>query len=291
MNQLDSAGWPTLGTRAPRELAPARLIAHWAAQIPAAVAATLADKQPDDSHTSLEWLSETGSLAGTTVRLSERRYRMALAIGGLELLLLADTGSVLARQPLTGMTLKEGLHWATSTLAQHSGAPGPELTLPAYDMPRHAVAKGAAFTLDSSASTELARWYAASARVLGKLARDTPGASAVRCWPHHFDIATLVSLEPGATGEDAPSIGIGMTPGDGSYPEPYFYVTPWPYPKDPTPEDLPSGGIWHRKGWFGAVLTGSTLIEGTDQEGRARGFIQAAIEAAKILISKQGSKS
>ena len=42
----------------------------------------------------------------------------------------------------------------------------------------------------------------------------TPHASEVRCWPHHFDIATLIEVV-GATGaEPAHTIGAGMGPGD-----------------------------------------------------------------------------
>ena len=62
------------------------------------------------------------------------------------------------------------------------------------------------------------------------------GAPVVRCWPHHFDMATLFNL-----GEDR-SIGVGFSPGDESYDEPYFYCTPWP-PPDQTGMTV----IWH--GW------------------------------------------
>jgi hypothetical protein len=38
---------------------------------------------------------------------------------------------------------------------------------------------------------ELAHWFGNSAAVLTEL-RSRTGSSEVRCWPHHFDIATLV---------------------------------------------------------------------------------------------------
>ena len=47
------------------------------------------------------------------------------------------------------------------------------------------------------------------------------------CWPHHFDIATLVKLEDGQPA-NARSIGVGVSPGDEYYAQPYVYVSPWP---------------------------------------------------------------
>jgi hypothetical protein len=44
-----------------------------------------------------------------------------------------------------------------------------------------------------------------------------------------------------------------MTPGDEANHEPYYYVTPWPYPKEPPTPSL-TRGAWHTAGWFGAVL-------------------------------------
>lgn len=55
------------------------------------------------------------------------------------------------------------------------------------------------------------------------------------------------------------SVGVGLSPGDSGYPEPYVYVTPWPYPTGELPA-LP-WGHWHTEGWTGAVLRGSALVQ------------------------------
>jgi len=49
-------------------------------------------------------------------------------------------------------------------------------------------------------------------------------ASDVLCWPHHFDIATLVTFASDR------SSSVGLSPGDGSYDEPYYYVNVHPQP-------------------------------------------------------------
>jgi hypothetical protein len=74
------------------------------------------------------------------------------------------------------------------------------------------------------------------------------GPGAVRCWPHHFDIATLLSLGRGDP-EGAAAIGIGMSPGDAYYPQPHFYISPWPappadaLPRPPIPGQLAHPGL------------------------------------------------
>jgi hypothetical protein len=52
-------------------------------------------------------------------------------------------------------------------------------------------------------------------------------ASEVRCWPHHFDLGSLIVVETSADGELTKSIGIGLSPGDEAHAEPYFYVSPF----------------------------------------------------------------
>lgn len=96
-------------------------------------------------------------------------------------------------------------------------------------------------------------------------------ASPVRTWPHHFDMATLVKVEGNPDPELAKSIGVGLSTGDETYQEPYFYVTPWPYPdrEKPLPE-LPAGE-WHaadRTGPFADNLHTPGCTWGSEDENK-----------------------
>jgi hypothetical protein len=82
---------------------------------------------------------------------------------------------------------------------------------------------------------------------------------------------------------------VGLSPGDSSYAEPYFYVTPWPYPESPALPQLPAGAAWHRTGWFGAVLTGTAIfrdVEGTlpRRAEIVREFLDVASRASAALL-------
>ncbi|HEV2722836.1 MAG TPA: hypothetical protein VG323_22620, partial [Thermoanaerobaculia bacterium] len=133
-------------------------------------------------------------------------------------------------------------------------------------MPYHAVKDGAPFSLREPQSFEaLSNCYAEAARLLTAIHDD------VRCWPHHFDIATLLEFDGGK------SIGAGLSPGDDSCDEPYWYVNHHP----PTSRrDLPAlagGGTWNTSGWVGAILPWS-------HGGDAQAFLDSAVAASRRLL-------
>jgi hypothetical protein len=263
--------WESVGTVAPQGLGRARLELHWAAQIVSAAGATLLEPRPDASHTNLGW--ERGMLTGHPIARASGR-RAALRFADLAIVVVEASGEEGRSLPLTGKTLDEGTAW----LAHELGCKA--LARPVHDLPDHAVSGGAAFAgEDAPARVELARWMGDADDVLRAIARENEGASDVRCWPHHFDIATLLALGGDRT------IGVGLSPGDGSYAEPYFYVTPWPYPKRGT--TLPSlpFGQWHIEGWTGAVLVGSSLarVAPEEQERAASDMLRAAIHGSMAL--------
>jgi hypothetical protein len=84
----------------------------------------------------------------------------------------------------------------------------------------------------------------------------------VRGWPHHFDLAALHVLDPEKDPEEARSVGAGLSPGDESYAEPYFYVSPWPAPEPAALPALPGGAHWHTDGFTSAVLSSSAIVDG-----------------------------
>jgi hypothetical protein len=147
------------------------------------------------------------------------------------------------------------------------------------------VAHGGAFDAPSVELEELARWFSVAWQILSELAHEETGSSPVRIWPHHFDTAFLLPI---SGGDGSRSIGVGMSPGDQSYAEPYWYVTPWPYPSDSQGLSLEGGGAWHEQGWFGAVLRASSLA-GDDpgaQKRRVNAFLRSALSASRKLLSR-----
>ena len=204
---------------------------HWAAQLPAA-ASRLLTPSADYSHTNLlvegECLQGRPLPDGRRAGLIPRTLTLTLGQASLE---------------LAGHTLSDGLAWLSAEL-------GHDLSLLEHDLPERP--RDAPFKR-YGAEGQLQAWFVAAQAALSQLAA-AHGGSEVRLWPHHFDIATLVELDPGGA-ESARSINVGLSPGDGAYPEPYWYVTPWPWPADQVP--TLSVGHWHTAGFSAAVLPAS----------------------------------
>jgi hypothetical protein len=262
-------------------LARARVTAHWAAQAVAAAGATLAVSAPDASHTSLVWLEEHGAVAGA--QIEPTNCRAALRLPDLHLLVLDATNAIVAETALEQRTLADAIAWLGVEIGRARSRPIVELARPHHDLPEHPAGTGATFALEPLRAREaLARWFSDAWRILSLLSAETPGRPPLRIWPHHFDTAFLIALS--GAGESSVSIGVGMSPGDASYDEPYWYVTPWPYPQGSQGLRLEGGGAWHEQGWFGAVLRASTLATDDEPTGSTEQFLRSGIAACRRLL-------
>jgi hypothetical protein len=99
-------------------------------------------------------------------------------------------------------------------------------------------------------------------------------------------MATLVILNDTNDPETTTSIGVGMSPGDQYYDQPYFYLTSWPFAAKDKLEQL-SFGVWHEKDWLGAVLPAETLLEMTDpvqQQKRVYTFYKEGLDQLVLQL-------
>lgn len=276
--------WETLGAVDPCELTDARLQLHWAAQAAAGVGKLLLPHQPDYGEQSFQWLAGPRALAQGVV---EGRFRSAVRPWPAALLLLDGEGFTLAELPLEGCTVDAAYAWMQAEVELLLGCSlEMPLECPGEDFPAHPVGMGAMFCTAGPGFAELGRYYADADRALRAVAGRNPGASPVRCWPHHFDIATLILLDAGEDAERARSIGVGLSPGDGGIPEPYFYVLPWPAPPTDALPEL-AGGRWQTLGWVGAVLEASDFAgagSNGSQARRVEAFLDSAVAGCRRLL-------
>lgn len=281
--------WQNLGSVSPGLLLDTRLELHWAVQLIGTVPLAVLEATPDFSHANLGWIANQATFVTRQIG-SSPSVRLGLALREFALTILDAEDRVMDDLSLGGTTLEEGYGWIVEMMDRHgiSDLDPDQLPRPDDTFPDHAVSGGAAFTGgDPAARAELARWYDNALLVFSEIVRDTEAASPVRTWPHHFDIATVITLEAAPDPEKTRSMGIGMSPGDSSYGEPYLYVTPWPYPDDSEVPSMNGNGAWHTEGWIGAVLTGSRLMEGAadrlTQLERTRSFLRSATVAVRTL--------
>jgi hypothetical protein len=282
--------WFFLGRLDPKWLIEARLQLHYAIQLIAAAGDALIPPAPDFSHSSLSWevINDTPMFVGAVIP-ADQPFQVALEPSMMTLSLLDAQRGPVAALSLPGKTLQEGFGWLRQEIALR-GAAADTVVFLDYpdDFPKqHPIAAGATFATGMDTSLqELAYYYADTHYLLQQIRREIPAASPIHIWPHHFDMACLIEL-PGQKNGEAISIGVGLSPGDGSYSEPYWYISPWPYPD---PSQLPAlavGGFWHTQHWVGAILTGTQASAfGSEQAEQTLAFIRSAIQACqKVLLS------
>ena len=254
----------------PTTLCAARALAHRGAQWPTRAARANLDPVPDDSHSALAWHAEKAAFLSQPLKGG---VQVGLRVGVLELLF--SKGKDTEAFSLATNTESEVAAWLDGKLAEAGLKPASGTKLP-YDMPSLSFARAVD---EGPHLAALAAWFAAGAQVLeeqrAKYKRYRPGPS--RCWPHHFDLAMVVDLDP-AKAKDARAIGIGLSPGDDYYAQPYFYLSPYPNPGTDDLPALPPAGRWHTREFFGAVATGVDLLALPDPGAGLNAILDAAFE-------------
>ncbi len=274
-----TSDWTRVGTVPPAALVDARLQLHHAAQIAVSVAISYLAARPDDSHTALSWIAPLRALATEPIPAT-RPLRIALRVEDLTLQVIDEPGVATRSFALPGHTVADAHAWLGEVLAQAALDPARLTARKHYTIPSHPVMSGAAFSPGAAELRELANYWSNAAGLLAALAYATDGSGPALTWPHHFDVATLIQL-PGAGGR---TIGVGQSPGDDSYAEPYWYVGPYPYPPITALPPLAGSGHWHTKGWVGAALPASDYVSASDQRSQVTAFIDSAVSASRQLL-------
>jgi hypothetical protein len=271
-----------------RRLSEARLQAHYAVQWLARAARAYVPPQPDDEHTNLGW---DGALHGFTTHPLKDGAWLSLKITDLTLALHVGEGRTHVQSfSLDGRSDAQARQWLSKQLGAQ-GLDAHALDAPSpYEMPVHAISQGAAYGPAglSDAFNELAAWFGNAALLLGSIQRQMIGrklaASPARCWPHHFDLATLTTFparNPDATGY----VGAGLSPGDEYYDEPYFYVSVYPEPDPAALPSLPTLGHWHLRDFVAAVATAHKIVAAKNQQTETDQFLRAAVDGAIKVLS------
>ena len=138
------------------------------------------------------------------------------------------------------------------------------------------------------AVAEVLRLYGNADAILTRLSEIVGDSEAPVTWPHHFDLASLVTIERDPSGNALRTIGIGLAPPDSVSTEGYWYVSPWSKHKLPAAADanwdkLPIG-TWHGRNngmpmaMLPVGLTSSTE-DPAEQHQRTASFLASAFQS------------
>ncbi|NEQ48322.1 MAG: hypothetical protein F6K00_34240 [Leptolyngbya sp. SIOISBB] len=287
---VESIAWRPVGAVDPCSLVEARNQAHHALQIPALAAIAFVPPRDDFSHINFGWLDQHSAFVSHPIPTAQDSVQFGLRLADLTLLILVS-GELHLIYPMHGRTHQEATDWLVAEAAKW-GLPTDKFNdhAPA-DMPYHPVANGSAYDVESHAQAmaEFCNYYGNANLVLARV-RETyldihPGPNEIRMWPHHFDIAVLVTMEAGDP-ETAKAFGFGFEPGDHTCEQPYFYTYPWP--RSQRPEALPglSLGAWTEPGtWLGTWLKGEAIaqIPAADQQAKVEAYLREGADQCRMV--------
>ena len=271
---------------APDALGNGRIVVHNAVQIAALAALANLQPRPDYSHTALQWDTDIGGFQTENIHSQNGPVRIRVTLTPLTMSVVHD-GDPTVAQKLDDVAETDCIAWLDAALVGYGLHTASSVRHP-FKLPSDVVA----LTHFGSAGLEaeimaLAAWYDCANRQLHAFADKNrnlvPGPGPVYCWPHHFDIATYVSLAAGDP-EHTAGVGIGMSPGDKSYGEPYFYINPWPHPDAGRLPAPPTPGHWHTEGFVGAVATASEILALEDRQAGLAAFIDQAFAIGRRAI-------
>ncbi|NER78696.1 MAG: hypothetical protein F6K42_03785 [Leptolyngbya sp. SIO1D8] len=287
----ESAAWRPVGAVDPLTLVEARNQAHHALQLPAMAATVFVPFREDYSHLNFGWVDRFSAFTSHDIPTTSGTVQFGIRLADLTLLLLVDN-DIQSMCPMHGKTNSDAKAWLLAE-AEKLGLDGEKFTAASHSkIPAHPVADGALYDVaaHAQAMAEFCNYYG-NANLILEAVRATylnihPGPNEIRMWPHHFDIAVLVTLEEGDP-ETAKAFGFGFEPGDSSCEQPYFYTYPWP--RSQRPEILPALtglGQWTPADtWFGTLLAGEDICKVTadQQQAAVDAYLRDAAEHCRVI--------
>ena len=274
--------WQKVGDFAPESLTDARLQLHHGALVLASIADSFLDTLPDDSPSNFGFDPALVSFS-THPLVAGSDLAAHLRIESMTLEFRTAAGASAALE-LAGRTIAYALEWVRGVAAKNTGGDVRIVQRQFADFPASPIMDGAAFAQPDQRQAEIARYFADAQWVMQELVADNPKMSPIRTWPHHFDIGAVIPLQ--TSGEDVVSIGLGMSPGDQFYDQPYYYCSPYPRPE---PVGLPAliHGHWRTEDFVSAILTATEMLHGgEDQRATTESYIERAVTACATILGR-----
>lgn len=279
--------WTSLGKVPLDEVREARKQAHNAIQWLARYARCFLPAVPDDSHTGLTWNPFHGSLNTNPIEVRNNQVIFSFDFFTLAIQAKTSLGSILFEIPINGLTNAEVEEKFREILTKF-GFPLSlfETELP-YSLGRWEMADEDRYEIRQfrKGAVELSRYFSNAQSLIQAVGQKRETPFKIVCWPHHFDLATFIVVEENDDPEKAKSVGFGLSPGDETYEDPYFYITPWPYPENPTKVELPSPVFWHTKGFVAGIVTADGM-KGKGAEGDLGASLHKSISICEDLLTK-----
>ena len=234
---------------------------HAYSRVIGAILRAHAEPTPDWSHVSLQ-LDEDG-LVSRPFKTRRGEVRMRLDLHRHRFELMAPGG-------VSSISLDGGL--SATELAEEAVRRGEALDVKLAPEPEHYADERPTGYHTAKAEAYLQALHDVDG-VFSALRAELSGeVTAVRLWPHHFDLAFEwhgrdVTYESKDGGEKTARalIGVGFSTGDASHAAPYLYANPWPFDEALTAQPLDGEASWYTEAWNGSVLPYASIAGAGEQ--------------------------
>lgn len=266
------------------ELANVRDQLHQAVQSVAAVGRHFLPASKEDENAILQWIPNPKRLAGKWIDTPKGKFRASISFSEGRVFLIDEQVKVIDSFEIHGNTFNQLMVWFEEHIGK-LGLPVEDFSVNRpYELPDYPTRKKQPFDLsDMALSDAFAHYYANSRIILEKLRTVFTAAKETTVWPHHFDQAISVMLKDSGNPETSSYLGLGMSPGDNYYGQPYFYVNSWPYAEEGQLKPL-KFGEWHHDDWVGAVFKAEQLWEAPNQPEAVMSFYREASKQLQRLL-------
>ncbi|MEM7549115.1 MAG: DUF5996 family protein [Bacteroidota bacterium] len=262
---------------------------HQAVQLIALVARHIRPRVEDDHYANLNWSPDRSAMLGNILELEGHNYRAGMQLSTLKIFILKDNNEV-DHFSLIGKTYEEAFEILKEKWSRAGFDTGRfELELP-YEIPTYPETDGVTFKIDNPKAAEIIiKCFDTTQTLLEKFKKQHEHVDQIKCWPHHFDLATLKTFPKKY--KDA-SIGIGFSPGDESIKEPYFYVNCWPYPNSDSLEVKKLNyGSWNLERWVGTTLTYTQILKANNQQKAIQSYLEESYKPLKEFSFKASKEN
>lgn len=261
-----SLEWHTFKPLDTQKLSDVKQQFHLALQNVAAVGRKFLKHSDNDENATLTWIPGLSRLAGKWIEGSVR-FRSSISFEDFAIYLVDERVNTISSFSVVGKTHRQIMIWLEEQIGKlQLTASDLTLNLP-YKIQDSPQLNGEKFQAhDPDVVMELMKYYHNTFKVLRAFKKSRNINSEVYVWPHHFDEALTVLIKDTGDPETNSTITLGMSPGDESIAEPYFYVSTWPHVLTSQFPMLKNGAIWVEEEWTGSVFLSSEIIKKKNQE-------------------------
>lgn len=275
--------WYQLRSTNLEALADMRDQVHVAIQNVALIGRQYLPKSKEDENATLSWIPGLWRMAGKWI--DDNSFRSSLSLRDFHLYLVDGKLNIVDELKLHGANFKETMLWLERNIGAHDlGHKSLSIELP-YDFDLLKVKGSQPFIeFDERQYEDFGGFYHNAFIVCQDIKSAHKNTSEIKIWPHHFDLATMITLIDIGDPSLNTSVSVGFSPGDAQHPEPYFYVNSWPHANAQNLGALPQGSFWNTNGWVGGVLPISSVWKTPHQKELVLDFYHAAINALKNTL-------